>query len=101
MLPDVASEALAILRDDPILKKRFSVRERVLAETIDRVKAKNNVTTELVEQLRAHRRVLSTLGAATIFLPGTGVQVASEVVAVEAEPGTLRAFAVQERLPEE
>jgi len=244
MLPDVASEALAILRNDPILKKRFSARETVLAEAIERLKAKENVTTELVEQIRAlvmslreryleagfdeaeklvseqpkhqgdierlsgaivselryqgwsdeglreaaqealeqgpdkrsaipylrsrtlardrsfvcfvsvelrgqkltfpdgqglslvetlpeakrtgrtvkdgpqvkvsicapdmaaaaglaHRRVLSTLGAATIFLPGAGIQVASEVVAVEAEPGMLRAFAVQERLPEE
>jgi len=53
MLPDVASEALAILRDDPILKKRFSAREKVLAAIIERLRTKENVTTELVEQLRA------------------------------------------------
>ncbi|EYF06525.1 Hypothetical protein CAP_1655 [Chondromyces apiculatus DSM 436] len=244
MLPDVASEAVTVLRDDPLLKRPFGVRTRVLTELVERLKAKDNVTAVLVEQLRAivaslrdryleegfaeaerlindepkrqgdieklagalvselryqgwsdeglrdvarevcpqaasradalqrlrlrvlvkpreftcfvsvelqgqrlpfpeeqglslvdalpqgkregrpmkdgtylkvnihavdpaaaaalaHRRVLSTLGAATIFLPGTGIQVASELVAVHTDPGVLHTFEVQERLPEE
>lgn len=243
MLPDVTREVLAVLRDDPILKRRFSARAAVLADVVGRLEAKENVTSELVEQLRAlivslreryleagfeevenlvteqpqrqsdveklsgaivselryrgwsdeglreaaqqsidrapdksaaihhlrticvapdrdfvcfvsvdlqaqrlifpegqglslvqalpeatrvgrpmkdgpyvrvtirapdmaaaaslaHRRVLSTLGAATIFLPGAGIHVASDVVAVEGDSGLFHTFEVGDRLPE-
>jgi hypothetical protein len=48
----------------------------------------------------AYRRVLSTLGAVTLFMPGSGIGVASEVVGV-AEGESVRSFDIQERLPEE
>lgn len=49
----------------------------------------------------AHRRVLSTLGALTVFLASSRIEVSSEVVGVLLNGGTLRSVEVQERLLEE
>lgn len=48
----------------------------------------------------AYRRALSMLGALTVFLPGSNIEVSSDVVAVE-ETNQLIAFELQERLIEE
>ncbi len=48
----------------------------------------------------AHRRVLSTLGALTVFLPGAHIEVASDIVAVVAGD-LLKTVELQERLIEE
>jgi hypothetical protein len=50
--------------------------------------------------LLAHQRSISTLGALKVFLPGSPVDVSSDVVAVVV-PGGLKTFEVQERLLEE
>lgn len=48
----------------------------------------------------AHRRVLSTLGALAVFLPGSRVEVTGDLVAVE-ESNELRVVELQEKLVEE
>lgn len=51
--------------------------------------------------LTAHRRVLSTIGALTVSLPASRIDVASDVVGVVLPDGRLRGCEVQERLVEE
>ncbi|AUX27460.1 uncharacterized protein SOCEGT47_080510 [Sorangium cellulosum] len=49
----------------------------------------------------AYRRVLSTVGALTVFLPESRIDVASEIVGVRLPGGSLRGCEFQERLAEE
>ena len=49
----------------------------------------------------AHRRVLSTVGALTVFLPESRIDVSSEVVGVRLPDRSIRGCETQERLPEE
>jgi hypothetical protein len=49
----------------------------------------------------AHRRVLSTIGALTVFLPESRIDLSSEVVGVRLSDGSLRGCETQERLAEE
>lgn len=53
MLPDVVEEAAAILRVDEVLRRRYPHRKAVLDESVTRLKAKENVSQDLIEQLRA------------------------------------------------
>jgi hypothetical protein len=53
MLPDVAEEVATILRADEILRRRHPRRKKVLDELVTRLKAKENVSQSLVEQLQA------------------------------------------------
>ena len=49
----------------------------------------------------AHRRILSTIGALTVFLSESRIDVSSEVVGVDVGDGVIRGCEVQERLAEE
>lgn len=49
----------------------------------------------------AYRRTLSTLGAATIFVTGSGINVASHVVGVEGDGGKITTLEIDDRLVEE
>jgi hypothetical protein len=53
MLPDVAFEAGDILSGDEVLAHAYPVRKKVLAELAEKFRAKENVSPELIEQLRA------------------------------------------------
>lgn len=53
MLPDVADEAAEILRADEILRRRYAQRKVVLQDIATRLKTRENVSQNLVEQLRA------------------------------------------------
>jgi hypothetical protein len=53
MLPDVAEEAAVVLREDPILRRRYPRRKEVLDDIVTKLRAKENVAQSLVEQLRA------------------------------------------------
>src|SRR5690606_31307591 len=53
MLPDVALEAGAILSADEVLAHAYPVRKQVLAEMAERFRAKENVSAELIEQVKA------------------------------------------------
>jgi hypothetical protein len=58
MLPDVAHEAGDILSADEVLAHAYPKRKQVLAELAERLRSKDNASTELIEQLRA---ILATL----------------------------------------
>jgi hypothetical protein len=53
MLPDVAHEAADILTDDEVLKHEYATRKQVLSDLASSLRLKENVSTELIEQLRA------------------------------------------------
>src|SRR5262249_39699053 len=53
MLPDVAHEAADIVTDDEVLKHEYATRKQVLYDLASSLRSKENVSTELIEQLRA------------------------------------------------
>ena len=53
MLPDVAEEAVSLLSSDEILSRDYATRKQVLSDCANKLVSKENVTMELIEQIKA------------------------------------------------